>query len=234
MPFDLQTMNEYHIDYDEVFTILNNEKILDDKEIQEQYLIHWMKWLKENDEIVVKDMYQNIEYIEKSLAKEPEIFTQEIFFGSQKVLIQFRISHILNCILPQATKEDILSLDIEEFTSENSSIKWTKVDDISIRSKKINNPIILIPYNCGNYLELLIDGNHRVTTILRESKTKVEAVRLKSQALVAFKCFISSFDMYFYVMYNELSYMERETREKKRVASDLINDSFLFTGICVE
>ncbi len=40
--------------------------------------------------------------------------------------------------------------------------------------------------------------------------------------------------MYFYVMYNELSYMERETREKKRVASDLINDSFLFTGICVE
>ncbi|MCU7197988.1 hypothetical protein [Turicibacter sanguinis] len=234
MPFDITSKKEYYIDYGELFTILNKERILDDKEIQEQYLIYWMKWLKENDDIVVKEMSQNIEYIEKALENEPEIFTQEIFFGSQKILLQFRISYILKKVLSQVTKETILNLDIEEFTIENSSIKWTKTNDIIKDSKKDNIPIILVPYHNGNYLYLLIDGNHRLTKLLRENRTKVDTVILNAQSLVDIRGFFSGFDMYFYAMYNELSYMERETREKKRVAIDLINDSFLFTGILVE
>lgn len=78
----------------------------------------------------------------------------------------------------------------------------------------------------------MIDGNKRVTNAVRHSQ-KVNLIMLNAQDLIDYDCFCSDFDMYVYIMYTELYYMKRETVLNKRNAKELIRESFLYIGICV-
>lgn len=231
MPVTFHEPEIYYINYNELFIGLNNDEFLNDKELQYYYLESWLDKLREADDDVIKNIEQKRKQFRSSSTKEPEIFKQEIGLSNQIISIQLRVSYILE-LTASVDKQQIRRLESNCFTSPYSAIKWTGVENPKVYPETINKPVILIPFCNGRYSWLLIDGNKRVTNAVRYNQ-KVNLIILDVQSLIDYDCFCSEFDMYAYIMYTELYYMKRETVLNKRNAKDLIKESFLYTGVCV-
>ena len=87
----------------------------------------------------------------------------------------------------------------------------------------------MVPFTIGKtYKQLVVDGNHRITTAIKEKKEIIKAYILEPQMLVDYSLFCSSFDLLYYVFQNEVVYIGSLFHVNTGISElDIINKSFL-------
>lgn len=204
MPVNMMTDKVYRIDYDAWGREINEIRIFNNPAIQKIYTDKWMQILKELDKQVCKDYYDlNIRTaMLKEKAEAPENFQLPIYYETNNMYIQFRVSRILQLMKASGFSiNDAINIDIKEFTDMHTDIKWTQtVDKVKIKTQ----PIIMAPLALDKYYKwIVIDGNHRITDAVAKGIKEIKAFCLDANSLVQENMFCTSFDKYLYIFQNE-------------------------------
>jgi len=228
MPFDFLNYRHYSINYSNLFNELNSQKFLSDENIQIQYLEKWMEALEYHDDIIKNELktQESILKLRLKLQSEPEIFQLPVNHKNMDVLLHFRAS-IANGIFPKSEGQFI---PLDEFVRKKSQFKWTPVETNVDAYSNSKEPIIVVPFLNNQYKYLVIDGNHRLTYKTKNNIDDIHALGISEQTVIEFSLFSSTFDKFYYIMFNELNHMANATHYKKANALQLIQKSYLRDG----
>ncbi len=163
----------------------------------------------------------------KEKLEEPETFQSIIKMQENEMYIHFRVSRIIQMLKNRGiTEEDATDISIDEFR-ENKFINWTETDCLVDRE----DPIIIFPFTIGKfYKELVVDGNHRVTTAIQKKKKTIKAIIIEPYAAVSNHMLSSSFDELLYVFQNEVVWMGAHYNQNIEDEKLLIMQSFFESG----
>ena len=157
----------------------------------------------------------------------PETFQTIVNMQENELLIHFRVSRIIQMLqMSGITEADAIEISIDEFI-DKKVINWTSTDSIVDRE----DPIIIFPFTIGKtYKELVVDGNHRVTTAIQKKKKMIKAIIVDPDAAVLNHMLSSSFDELLYVFQNEVVWMGSHYNENIEDEKMLIMQSFFMCG----
>lgn len=235
MPIEINNsydFKEYKIDYSNWREELSRLKIFNDKKIQEKYLDTWMEVLRKSDNASVEffSKPKNKLLAIKERNEAPEIYQQTIVYNSNTVYVHFRVSRILQVIEGNGGNEKhIQKIDLKKFI-EKKSIDWTETD---IYSDVKDTPILLVPFNIGQYIQsVVIDGNHRITAAIMNKKREIEGIYLNPQSIVENNLFCSDFDKLMYVFHNELIWVGSNCILEKNNHDDIeiLKNTYFMSG----
>ena len=167
MPINMMTGKPYGINYPNMRKELMEMKIFHDKELQQMYVDKWVAELMEADKNSVASYTDpnNQSMIMMEKMEAPETFQTIVNMQENELLIHFRVSRIIQMLqMSGITEADAIEISIDEFI-DKKVINWTSTDSIVDRE----DPIIIFPFTIGKtYKELVVDGNHRVTTAIQK------------------------------------------------------------------
>ncbi len=228
MPFNFTTMKHYKIDYNKLFNETNSQEILDDKFLQGQLISAWMSILKNEDDVLTKQLSskKSMDEIRSLMIKEPEMFQLPMHHKENDIYLHFRIHALNNWI--NDDKDQSTDADLSEFTAGN--INWFPVNLYKGYRPNFDNPIVMIPFHNNQHHFLVIDGNHRLTYCTKNNIKKIKAICLAEQSIAESYMFASGFDKFYYIFMNEMNHMANATHYEKQSAPTLINKSFLKNG----
>lgn len=230
MPFDFTTYKPYSVNYEGMFNEINSKQILDDSYVQTHYLKRWREVLEKHDDIVTKQLStpKAILEMQKLLQSEPEVFQIPMNFTNTEILIHFRVS-IANKLIKNS-KSAAQHIPLDEFTREDGAIKWTPVDTNVDKYANSKDPIIAVPFLNNKFNTLVIDGNHRLTYKTKNNIDDIRALIISEESVIDHLLFASSFDMYYYIMHNELNHMANATHRQNAKAMEIVHKSYLTDG----
>lgn len=229
MPINMITEQKYDIDYQKMRNELMELNIFHDKNIQQKYVSMWIGELMNADSISVNSYFdsQNRELLLKEKLEAPEIFQTLVRMKNNDMYIHFRVSRIIQMLkMNKVTKADAQDIEIDEFTSHRTII-WTETE----KTVENDDPIIIVPFTIGKtYKELVIDGNHRITTAIRARKKIIKAFIVSPYTIVANNLLSSIFDLLLYVFQNEVVWMGSfYNKNKFSDEQALVDNSFLLS-----
>lgn len=229
MPINIMTGKPYIINYSNMRRELMEMEIFHDKELQKMYVDKWVAELMEADKNSV-DSYtdpKNQSMIMKEKMEAPEIFRTIVKMKENEMFIHFRVSRIIQMLhMSGITESDAIDISINEFI-DKKSINWTGTEDFIDRE----DPIIIFPFTIGEtYKELVVDGNHRVTTAIQKKKKIVKAIIVDPNAAELNHMLSSSFDELLYVFQNEVVWMGSHYNENIEDEKILITQSYFVCG----
>lgn len=232
MPFDFINLKTYSIDYDTLFESLKTVPFLENQDWKEQYLSYWKKVLIDLDANAIETFNtpEKISDYNRRIheAKETEIFQQEFTFSTSKVKVYFhyRISIIFQILAATYSTGSAPEIELADFTNQNTPIKWSKVP-VNKNRKFNNEPVFLVPFLNGQYKELLIDGNHRVSQAIELGKKKIKAFPFHESSVIDFELFCHRFDLFLYVFQNEINHFANHKAYNKMTDEELLEKSYL-------
>ncbi|WP_432355333.1 hypothetical protein [Sporosarcina sp. A2] len=207
-------------------------EIFDDKNLQQYYINNWLNVLKEHDGILLNSFNttQKINNFKINiLASETdnEVFQQQMIFGDSSVFIHFRISPILftfkKITIPD---KDIKAIPLNDLINSESQFLWHDVGNDN--NRPIKDPILIVPFLNGQYKYLVIDGNKRISSAMRQKADSINGIFLAEEYITEAKYFSSSFDKLFYIFNNELIHIGNQKHYTNMTDEELINLSILF------
>ena len=229
MPINMMTGKPYGINYPNMRKELMEMKIFHDKELQKMYIDKWVAELMEADKNSVTSYTDpnNQSMIMMEKMEAPETFQTIVNMQENELLIHFRVSRIIQMLqMSGITEADAIEISIDEFI-DKKVINWTSTDSIVDRE----DPIIIFPFTIGKtYKELVVDGNHRVTTAIQKKKKTVKAIIVDPNDAVLNHMLSSSFDELLYVFQNEVVWMGSHYNENIEDEKMLIMQSFFMCG----
>lgn len=229
MPINMMTGKPYGINYPNMRKELMEMKIFHDKELQQMYVDKWVAELMEADKNSVASYTDpnNQSMIMMEKMEAPETFQTIVNMQENELLIHFRVSRIIQMLqMSGITEADAIEISIDEFI-DKKVINWTSTDSIVDRE----DPIIIFPFTIGKtYKELVVDGNHRVTTAIQKKKKMIKAIIVDPDAAVLNHMLSSSFDELLYVFQNEVVWMGSHYNENIEDEKMLIMQSFFMCG----
>ncbi len=229
MPINMMTGKPYGINYPNMRKELMEMKIFHDKELQQMYIDKWVAELMEADKNSVTSYTDpnNQSMIMMEKMEAPETFQTIVNMQENELFIHFRVSRIIQMLqMSGITEADAIEISIDEFI-DKKVINWTSTDSIVDRE----DPIIIFPFTIGKtYKELVVDGNHRVTTAIQKKKKTVKAIIVDPNAAVLNHMLSSSFDELLYVFQNEVVWMGSHYNENIEDEKMLIMQSFFMCG----
>lgn len=163
MPFDYPNFREYEFDYDELHSYISSNQRFDFLFFDE-WLDSWIKILK-NTEI---DTQKQIKNLYKNGMYNFEVFKQDIHFDD----LTFKLNFIIN------GADDFVKRGqpkVQRIKSANffQKIKWTEEHGLS--TKPLSKPIYIVLFPMG-YDGLVIDGNHRLTQLLKKKQNGIDSI----------------------------------------------------------
>ena len=193
------------------------------------YVDKWVAELMEADKNSVASYTDpnNQSMIMMEKMEAPETFQTIVNMQENELLIHFRVSRIIQMLqMSGITEADAIEISIDEFI-DKKVINWTSTDSIVDRE----DPIIIFPFTIGKtYKELVVDGNHRVTTAIQKKKKMIKAIIVDPDAAVLNHMLSSSFDELLYVFQNEVVWMGSHYNENIEDEKMLIMQSFFMCG----
>lgn len=229
MPINMMTGKPYGINYPNMRKELMEMKIFHNKELQQMYIDKWVAELMEADKNSVTSYTDpnNQSMIMMEKMEAPETFQTIVNMQENELFIHFRVSRIIQMLqMSGITEADAIEISIDEFI-DKKVINWTSTDSIVDRE----DPIIIFPFTIGKtYKELVVDGNHRVTTAIQKKKKTVKAIIVDPNAAVLNHMLSSSFDELLYVFQNEVVWMGSHYNENIEDEKMLIMQSFFMCG----
>lgn len=229
MPINMMMGKPYGINYPNMRKELMEMKIFHDKELQQMYIDKWVAELMKADKNSVTSYTDpnNQSMIMMEKMEAPETFQTIVNMQENELLIHFRVSRIIQMLqMSGITEADAIEISIDEFI-DKKVINWTSTDSIVDRE----DPIIIFPFTIGKtYKELVVDGNHRVTTAIQKKKKTVKAIIVDPNDAVLNHMLSSSFDELLYVFQNEVVWMGSHYNENIEDEKMLIMQSFFMCG----
>lgn len=229
MPINMMTGEKYRIDYKKLQIELMNMPIFHNKNIQQMYVDKWVAELMEADVDSTNSYLDpaNKELMVREKLEAPETFQTVVHMKDNEMYIHFRVSRILQKLkMSGITEADATDISIEEF-KEKKIINWTETN----KTVEREDPIIIVPFTIGEtYKELVIDGNHRITTAIKNNKKTLKAIILDPNEMVANHLFSSSFDLLLYIFQNETVWMGSHFLQNVPDERILMTHSFFMSG----
>lgn len=234
MAFDYCNKQIYNIDYERLKEFYSSFPIFKNKNLQEIYIDRWLKEIKENERIVEEEV-NTPEKLQKLMQKiwtsqEFEIFQQRLIFGSENILLHFRVSAINKIIdFDRESLSNSVKVPISKFTDKNTQFIWHPVE-INGSFKAKNRPVIAVPLLQGQYNYLVIDGNHRISSAIRKEEKNIDVLFVSEESVIDLKILASSFDYLFYIFNNELNHLANRRIRKNLPDEELLKLSYLSDG----
>lgn len=230
MPINMMTGKSYSINYLNMRKELMGMKIFHNKELQQLYVDKWVAELMKADKksVISYTDPKNQSIIMKEKLEAPETFQSIVKMQENEMYIHFRVSRIIQMLKNSGIAEaDAIDISIDEFI-EKKIINWTGTDFLVDRE----DPIIIFPFTIGKtYKELVVDGNHRVTTAIKKKKKIVKAIIVDPNAAVSNHMLSSLFDELLYVFQNEVVWMGVHYNQNTEDEKLLIMQSFFASGV---
>lgn len=171
MPFDYPNFREYEFDYDELHSYISSNQRFDFLFFNE-WLDSWIKILK-NTEI---DTQKQIKNLYKNGIYNFEVFQQSIHFGD----LTFKLNFIINGA-DDFVKREKPKVQRIKSTNFYRKIKWT--EEYKLSTKSLSKPIYIVLFPMG-YDGLVIDGNHRLTQLLKKKQNTIDSIILYPEEIV--------------------------------------------------
>lgn len=242
MPYNFCEMYPYEIDYKDLETTFRSFPVpfqtSQDKELYRSYIKKWIQVLQESDHTVVEQMAAPgmVNKLLQMKLSEPETFQIPIQLGKNTIFLSFRVSPILHALSHQnpAPKNVPISQLLE-----NEKTRWRQETSLGIHP--VTDPIIVVPFPMGNDYQLVIDGNHRLSMLIKQNAKTVPVYYIMATPLVNKGYFSSGFERYFYALLVELNYIpewvKRGASAKEVISRSLVNspnDIFLLETIALD
>lgn len=209
MPINLLTGEQYSVDYQKLRAEMMNLKLFHQEDIQRRYVDTWISTLEKADRNTVKSYFSPSKQslFLQEMQEAPEIFQTVVKMQGNEMYLHFRVSRICQTLEMSGIHEDYSQdFEVEEF-KEHKTINWTETVD----TVKRDDPILIVPFTIGStYKLLVIDGNHRITTAIRQDKKSIKGIVLDPTALVENQLLSTQFDIYLYVLQNEVVWIGSE------------------------
>lgn len=226
MPYDYARKKEYKIDYSVIFDLFKPQAILNNTDLQIEYLNKWETELKNKEKCTNEEIRTNI--IDTNI--QSSIFQFPIYFFHTSVYLHFNIRKA-NKVFSNF-KSKIKRVPINLLVSEKRKIHWTPIDSVGelrhVETMYIEatEPILIVPYLNGQYESLVIDGNHRLTYKIKYNKEYVNGLYLSVNDLINHSILLNEYDQLIYIMLYEFNKMSIES-QKGISDSILIKRSYL-------
>lgn len=213
-----------------MFIYFNHFNIFENKQLQVHYLTSWMNQLKNHDKVLLSelDTSDKINKCIEMMMREPEQFQFPIQYGTEKVLINVRVSPILKILCEELNLHLVQKIPIEYFGN-HQKFQWSKVK-INVNWPLNSAPIVSIPFYNGRNSYLVIDGNHRIAHHIEKELPTINAMLISECSAIEQNIFTSSFDKMMYIFHNELFHLQNEKKKGKLTDEILVKRSFLSTG----
>ena len=224
MPYLPSRNGFYKINYIEFKEHFMKFQIFKRKSIQKNYIDRWISYLEKIDRQYQCAFDNNDEtYLRRNCSENNEVFPQEIIFGKIIVMLQFQITNIKSSIQGAET----ITIPISKF-KEGEGFHHTKTDGELYKLKEIPTVIIAEFYNSPLVDGYVIDGNHRLTSAIKNNYSKVNALILKEKDLSHLKeAFVTEWDYAFYIFINELNIIFNNLARQTVLSKDILEKSYL-------
>lgn len=203
MPINLITGEEYNIDYQELRADMMNLELFHQEDLQLRYVDEWISTLEKADKITVESYFdpEQQDLLFREMIEAPEVFQTVVNMQGNEMYLHFRVSRIRQTLEILGINEDYAQdFEIEDF-KEHNTINWMETVDTVER----DDPILIVPFTIGRtYKLLVIDGNHRITTAIRQNRKRIKGIVFDSTALVKNHLLSTQFDLYLYILQNEV------------------------------
>ena len=229
MPYDFYKMKSYSIDYSSLLnTFLSFPTFMQSADLQKQYITKWLSVLSDYDKSIVEIMTNPNEVKKYILLKqtEPEVFQIPIYFEKNTLLLHFRITPLLQMLDYHKQAIETTEIDTNEFITDDK-IKWTK--ESKPGKAPIDMPIILAPFPIGHYSSVVVDGNHRISQIIKTQRKCVSSITLAAKTFIDAELFACGFDKLLYTMLIEFQ-CAKACHDKGMSDNEIIQLSYLNTN----
>ena len=230
MTYNFRNDKRTETDYGILFSVMermygNGEKLFTDEKAYNKYANQWKTKLESLDtNFIFEEVKNEREIFLKDNGYEAELYYCELYFDKfyfsvnmdvEKILMDLKNTKFLTGKLNLNTLANYGILNVPaEFNIPTVMIKDT--------------PIIITEFISGDYLYLIIDGNHRIKYWKKNNIEEVEYLFLKQEDMVRNNYFVSELDKYLYLLNNELlNLMELRMRGFSEIR--LLNNSFIRT-----
>lgn len=224
MPYNEFTHKFYSINYSELLSYLTNHIPLffDNASSQHQYFSRWISLLQKCDAQDTSYLHSSKNLIEhlSQLEKEPEIYQHCVYVGNTILYLHYRISHV-NFLLSGIPNSRAESVNIHEFISSAPSIDWSMPDDFNEHYPLNITPVVAVEFPTNNSCYLIIDGNHRIAEHIARKSATIPTFFIDIPTVHSFKLLTMSFDLAFYLFWNDTYLLSSQKRQSNISDSEL-------------
>lgn len=232
MPYKFPALKKYTINYDILFKELirnSTNKLFSDENLTLEYISNFVNAMEQVD-VMLQESIKDTD-LKRQLTSyyfETQVFQIPIFFSSQTIYVQFRITEILN-ILKEQSEDLIENISKNEFTGVRPKYKISPTDKLGSTPNSV--PIIAVPYPYEYYDFLIIDGNNRIERTLNNPKiTHYPVAHIDPNSLILNELFCSDFDRIFYTLHCDASILANLRENHSFNDKKLLEHTILNTG----
>ena len=200
MAFDLANLEEYSLDLNELRNYLHKYYRLDFKYF-DQWIDGWIKVFKNAE----RDTTNQINTLKENGVPAVEVFTQNVHFGRVTFKFNFIIEGAKGYVKDSKIKPK--KIKANEFSKQ---IKWSK--EVSTTTHEINSPIYLTTLPMDKYMYVVIDGNHRLTELLKKGVTEVSCIDIHPMEIINHDILLFTIDKAIYAFMVEAKVFEQHLK----------------------
>lgn len=160
MAYDFSTLSKYDINLGELRNYISQNKF--NFEYFDEWLDGWMNIFKNAE----KDTLTQIKNLEEMEIPQLEVFVKEVHLGKVTFKFNFIIEGVKNHLKTNGAA--LKKMSVDKFLK---TVTWTKEDTASTHD--INDPVYLTRFPLDDKIYLLIDGNTRVSQLLKNEANEV-------------------------------------------------------------
>ncbi|MDC7719491.1 hypothetical protein ACFX4Y_16875 [Priestia sp. YIM B13446] len=183
MPYNLVTSTKYNLDISNIENYIRSNG-----DFNFSYFDKWLEgWLKVfvNAEVDTQLQISNLQNVQTT--GPMEIFLQDVIFNSYEHKLNFVINGVTDYLKKHSVK--VQKIPASRFSQD---IKWSRMKDNS--TKDISEPIFITSLPKDGFKEVVIDGNHRLTTLLSQGAQTVDCVTIKPEVILENDILLFSID----------------------------------------
>lgn len=160
MAYDFSTLSKYDINLGELRSYISQNKF--NFEYFDEWLDGWMNIFKNAE----KDTLTQIKNLEEMGIPPFEVFVKEVHLGNVAFKFNFIIEGVKNHL--KINGAALKKMSVDKFLK---TVTWTKEDTES--THEINDPVYLTRLPLDDKIYLLIDGNTRVSQLLKNEANEI-------------------------------------------------------------
>ncbi|MGG0309281.1 hypothetical protein ABEY43_19615 [Priestia megaterium] len=200
MAFDLANLEEYSLDIDELRNyIYKNYKL--NFECFDQWIDGWIKVFKNAE----KDTAIQINNLKENGFPAVEVFTQNVHFGRATFKFNFIVEGAKEYV--ENSKIKPKKIKASDFSRQ---IKYS--NEVSSTPNNINNPIYIATLPMDKYMYVVIDGNHRLTELLKNGETEVSCIDIHPMEIIERNILLFTIDKAIYAFMVEAKVFDQHLK----------------------
>ncbi len=215
MAYDYSTLTKYDLNIKELRNhVLQNQF---DFKYYDEWINGWMNVFI-NAEI---DTLTQIQNLERNGVPLFEVFVKEISFGNADFKFNFIVEGAKNYI--KNSKATPKKIPVSEFLKK---VMWTEEETES--SHEINDPVYLTTLPTGNKMYLLIDGNKRVSQLLRSGANEIKYFDISAEDIIEQQILLFTIEKAMYAFLIETYTFQQHLKRGRYTHKDIFESSNIF------